>query len=133
MRVPEGFILKQEAASICGCTKRTVDNMMRQRLIPFYKFGQRVLFKRDEVLTAINQSKVPSRSSMAEPSLYKGQVVGSIPAATTIEQQGPITKVFRNECWDNVCTWLQICAKSPDRKQRNLATETLRFITKFDL
>lgn len=49
MIAPEGFMLKEDAAKTCGCTKRTVDNLMRRKLIPFYKFGRRVLFKREEV------------------------------------------------------------------------------------
>lgn len=106
MSAPAGFIGKSEAATILGCQKRTVDNLMRKRQIPFYKFGYRVMFKREELIATLNKCKVTAPA----------------PSETAC-----------NTAWDEVCRWLRIASQSADAKKRNLATQTLRFIMKFDL
>lgn len=58
---PEGFIGKDEATQVLGCTRRTVDNWMRLKRIPYYKFGRRVYFKRDDLLSAVARSLVESK------------------------------------------------------------------------
>ena len=130
MKTPEGFILKSDAAVICGCTKRTIDNLMKRELIPFYKFGRRVLFKREEVLAALNQSKVPSRSSTAEQAPYKGQVVGSTPAATTPPTAyGSDMDVYKQ--WTHVLEWLRLIENGKCQKHARLAKDCLCHIKKF--
>lgn len=131
MKTPEGFILKPDAATICGCTKRTVDNLMRRKLIPFYKFGRRVLFKKDEVMAAINQSKVPSRSSMAERTPYKGDVSGSTPDATTTPPKAFGSDNDYYAKWTYVCQWLRLIENGGDVKHARLAKDCLAYIGKF--
>ena len=48
---PEGFIDKPEVAKRMQRTVRTVDNLMKRRLIPFYKIGRSVSFKWSEIET----------------------------------------------------------------------------------
>jgi len=55
---PMGYINKIEAASIMGCTVRSIDNWMKLKLIPHYKFGRAVLFKESDLLEAIEKTKV---------------------------------------------------------------------------
>ncbi len=55
---PKGFIKKHEAAQILGCTTRSVDNWMKQELIPYYKFGRAVYFKEQDLLDSIEKCKV---------------------------------------------------------------------------
>ena len=46
---PEGFIAKPEVAKRMQRTVRTIDNLMKRRLIPFYKIGRSVSFKWSEI------------------------------------------------------------------------------------
>ena len=55
---PMGFILKPEAAQIMSCTVRSIDNWMKLKLIPHYKFGRRVYFKKSDLIESINKCKV---------------------------------------------------------------------------
>lgn len=64
---PVGFITKDEATLVLGCTRRTVDNLMARGLIPFYKFGRSVFFKRDEILATLDQYRVPAWGLGKEP------------------------------------------------------------------
>jgi len=55
---PLGFINKTEAAHLLGCTIRSVDNFMKTKRIPYYKFARPVYFKAAEILKAVEASKV---------------------------------------------------------------------------
>ena len=46
---PEGFITKDEVARRLKKTVRTVENWQAKGILPFYKCGQSVLFKWEEV------------------------------------------------------------------------------------
>ena len=46
---PEAFINKPEVAKRMQRTVRTIDNLMKRRLIPFYKIGRSVSFRWSEI------------------------------------------------------------------------------------
>jgi excisionase family DNA binding protein len=52
----EPYVDKHEVARRMGCTTRTVDNMMRRRMIPFYKLGYRVAFRWSEIQNHLAQT-----------------------------------------------------------------------------
>ncbi len=52
----EPFINKREVAKRLGNTTRTVDNMMRRGMIPYYKFGYRVAFRWSEIQSHLAQT-----------------------------------------------------------------------------
>ncbi len=52
----EPFINKREVAKRLGNTTRTVDNMMRRGLLPYYKIGRSVAFKWSEVEAHLAQT-----------------------------------------------------------------------------
>lgn len=112
MNSPEGFIGKQDAAKVAGCKIRTIDNWMKKRLLPFYKFGRRVYFKREDILKSINDSRVDHAVRHFQP-------VPSADAAWL---------------WDYVIGNLQtIERRATDPKHRNLARDLLRCIAKFEV
>lgn len=41
---------KQAAASLIGCTTRTLENYMRGGLVPYLKLGRTVKFDREDIL-----------------------------------------------------------------------------------
>lgn len=47
---------KTEIAEMLGMTIRTVDNWMDRGLLPYFKIGRSVRFRRDDVLQHLNQS-----------------------------------------------------------------------------
>ena len=49
----EQFICQDEVAALLKVTSRTVRNLMRARMIPFYQFGRSVRFRRSEVIEAM--------------------------------------------------------------------------------
>jgi excisionase family DNA binding protein len=51
----EPYLDKHEVARRLGCTTRTVDNMMRRGMIPFYKLGYRVAFRWNEIQNHLAQ------------------------------------------------------------------------------
>ena len=53
-----GYINKIEAASVMGCTVRSIDNWMKSKLIPHYKFGRAVYFKESALMESIEKHKV---------------------------------------------------------------------------
>lgn len=53
-----GYINKHEAASVMGCTTRTIDNWMQTKLIPYYKFGRTVWLKESDLMEAIEKHRV---------------------------------------------------------------------------
>ena len=55
---PMGYINKHEAAKIMGCTLRTIDNWMKNKLIPYYKFGRAVFLKESDLMEAIEKHRV---------------------------------------------------------------------------
>jgi excisionase family DNA binding protein len=55
---PVGFVRKEQAAKIMGCSVRTIDHWMAQKLIPYYKFGHRVFLKESDLLAAVEKCKV---------------------------------------------------------------------------
>ena len=57
---PKGYLNKSEAAKILGVTKRTVDNWMLKRFLPFYRFGRSIAFKDVDLLAAIESCRVPA-------------------------------------------------------------------------
>jgi hypothetical protein len=58
-------------ATFLGCSPATVYSRAKQRLIPCYKLGDRLLFDRDEVLQAIRQ---PAETELfANPKLAPGR------------------------------------------------------------
>jgi predicted DNA-binding transcriptional regulator AlpA len=52
----EPFINKREVALRLGNTTRTVDNMMRRGMIPYYKLGYRVAFRWSEIQSHLAQT-----------------------------------------------------------------------------
>ena len=58
---PVGFIIKSEAALLLGCTVRTVDNLIKRGTITHYKMGRSVFFKRDDILSAIENYRVAAK------------------------------------------------------------------------
>jgi excisionase family DNA binding protein len=52
----EPFINKREVAKRLGNTTRTVDNMMRRGMIPYYKLGYRVAFRWSEIQSHLAQT-----------------------------------------------------------------------------
>ena len=52
----EPFINKREVAQRLGNTTRTVDNMMRRGMIPYYKLGYRVAFRWSEIQSHLAQT-----------------------------------------------------------------------------
>jgi excisionase family DNA binding protein len=60
-KCPEGFLGKEEAAKLMGCQSRTIDNWMKWRMIPFYKFGKRVFFKKDDLFEAVTKHKIETK------------------------------------------------------------------------
>ena len=59
----EPYLDKHEVARRMGCTTRTVDNMMRRRMIPFYKLGYRVAFRWSEIQNHLAQTCRVSQES----------------------------------------------------------------------
>jgi len=55
---PKGYINKHEACNVMSCTMRTIDNWMRLKLIPYYKFGRRVYLKESDLIGAIEKHRV---------------------------------------------------------------------------
>lgn len=55
---PVGYINKHEAAKIMGCSLRTIDNWMKNKLIPYYKFGRTVFLKESDLMQAIEKHRV---------------------------------------------------------------------------
>jgi excisionase family DNA binding protein len=61
---PEVFIDKPEVAKRMKRTVRTIDNLMKRRLIPFYKIGRSVSFKWSEIESHLrNTCRVAGRGS----------------------------------------------------------------------
>lgn len=115
MKAPNGFIMKAEAANTLGCKVRTIDNMMRKKMIPFYKVGRRVLFKSDELLKTIADYKVDKVMKNGSPV--------SVPITPDV-----------THLWDSVLTGLQRIERlHPDYKHRNLAKACLNCINKFEV
>jgi excisionase family DNA binding protein len=108
---PKGYILKADAAKICGCTKRTVDNLMRRKLIPFYKFGRRVYFKEADLLKAIEATIVTAGNSL--------------PPTANDSQIDPY------KAWTATCQWLRLIENGRDEKHARLAKDCLAYIGKF--
>jgi len=52
----EPFINKREVAKRLGNTTRTVDNMMRRGMIPYYKLGYRVAYRWSEIQSHLAQT-----------------------------------------------------------------------------
>ena len=52
----EPYINKREVAQRLGNTTRTVDNMMRRGMIPYYKLGYRVAFRWSEIQSHLAQT-----------------------------------------------------------------------------
>ena len=52
----EPYIDKHEVARRLGKTTRTVDNMMRRGMLPYYKLGYRVAFRWSEIQNHLAQT-----------------------------------------------------------------------------
>jgi len=63
---PIGFIDKETAAKVLGVARRTIDNLMKCNLIPYYKFRRSVFFKQTELLEAVDASRVPSKAETSK-------------------------------------------------------------------
>lgn len=55
---PIGYIKKEQAAKVLGATVRSIDNWMKMKMIPYYKFGRSVFFKESDLLETIEKRKV---------------------------------------------------------------------------
>lgn len=114
---PTGYINKDGAAKELGCTTRTVDNLMMRRLIPFYKFGRSVLFKKDEVLTAVSNCRVMTQNE--------------IPGGVEPKMESTPDDGVASAAWDSVINGLMDVKRSGTDKQVNLANAVLKFITNY--
>jgi excisionase family DNA binding protein len=56
----ESLLTAHELAEVLRVAPATIYSRAKQRLIPFYRLGDRVLFNRDEVLAAIRQPATES-------------------------------------------------------------------------
>jgi predicted DNA-binding transcriptional regulator AlpA len=61
----EPYINKREVARRMGRTTRTVDNLMRRGLIPYYKLGYSVAFRWSEIQSHLAQTCRVCRRSIA--------------------------------------------------------------------
>lgn len=49
------FVGKEEIAKMLGMTIRTVDNWMNRGLLPYFKIGRSVRFRKDDVVQHLNR------------------------------------------------------------------------------
>lgn len=110
---PKGYINKRGAAAFLGISKRTVDNLMRRRSVPFYRFGRSILFKEQDLSDAIESCKV---------NVHKTQNTHPPTAYGTMD---PI------KSWTFVCQWLRLIENGRDDKHSRLAKDCLAHIAKF--
>lgn len=111
-KAPKGFIVKGDASKILGCTRRTVDNMMYRRLIPFYKFGRRVYFKEADLIKAVEATLVKTEAETP-------------PAAIPEKYDDVVT------LWTDICKMLRFIENGQDSKHARLAKDCLAHIGKF--
>lgn len=52
------FLRREEVANLLKVTKQTIINYTQKGLLISYKVGKRVLYRKDEVLNAINKSHI---------------------------------------------------------------------------
>lgn len=117
--VPEGFIVKKDAAKVCGCCQRTLDNLMRRKMVPYYKFGRRVLFKREELIAVFNHYKVPER--VANPTA----------SAPSEPPKAFASDSYSSAKWSYVCQWLRLIQSGGEEKHAMIAKDCLAHIEKF--
>jgi excisionase family DNA binding protein len=59
---PDQTLTRIEAAKLLNCSFTTLCHYQKEGVIPFYKVGKKVLFKREEVLAAIRRQVKKNRS-----------------------------------------------------------------------
>ena len=64
---PERFVGVKDAAQHVGCRPHRIYDLVHQRVIPFYKEGSRLLFRRSELTAWLEQRPPrPARPGRAE-------------------------------------------------------------------
>lgn len=53
VKSPDQTLTRREAAKLLDCSLTTLCHYQKEGVIPFYKVGKKVLFKREEILVAI--------------------------------------------------------------------------------
>lgn len=59
---PSGYISAEDVAQLLKISMRCVRNYQKRRILPHYKFGHFVYFKREEIIAAIEATKVEARA-----------------------------------------------------------------------